>query len=250
MNKPFYFALTLAAFLLPALAQAEQKPDVVTQTFAVKLGATRIIYNPDSAGATLPVINVQDYPILVQSRVVMDDRKTPAPFVVTPPLFRLDGGQQNQLRIVRTGGTFAQDRETLNWLCVTGIPPKADDLWGQTQDGKALPPKNVTLQFQVRVNNCVRLLVRPSAIRGTPDDVASSVTWSREGGRLKATNPTPFYMNLASLSVGGKEIRGAEAIPPLGTQTYALPAGASGDVTWKVITDFGGEGRAERASLK
>lgn len=146
---------------------------------------------------------------------------------------------------MRTGGTFAPDRESLNWLCVTGISPQDDDLWGAKQ-----PQKKMTLQFQVRVNNCIRLLIRPGDLKGTSSDVASSVVWRREGGKLKASNPTPFYMNLASLTVGGREIQRAAAIPPLGNQTYPLPEGASGDVIWKVITDYGGESQPIRATLK
>ncbi|NPE97657.1 Dr fimbrial biogenesis chaperone DraB, partial [Escherichia coli] len=69
----------------------------------------------------------QDYPMLVQSEVLSEDQKSPAPFVVTPPLFRLDGQQSSRLRIVRTGGEFPSDRESLQWICVKGIPPKEDD---------------------------------------------------------------------------------------------------------------------------
>ncbi|MDI8993129.1 fimbria/pilus periplasmic chaperone, partial [Salmonella enterica subsp. enterica serovar Anatum] len=39
-----------------------------------------------------------------------------APFMVTPPLFRLNGGQKNVLRIIRTGGNLPEDRESLYWL--------------------------------------------------------------------------------------------------------------------------------------
>lgn len=44
--------------------------------------------------------------MLVQSEVLAENQKDPAPFVVTPPLFRLDALQSSRLRIVRTGVFF------------------------------------------------------------------------------------------------------------------------------------------------
>ncbi|MCZ5740328.1 fimbria/pilus periplasmic chaperone [Escherichia coli] len=87
-------------------AATETKIDATSKTFILHLGATRVIYNPSGNGSTLSVYNNQDYPMLVQSEVLAEDRKGKAPFVVTPPLFRLDGLQSSRLRIVRTGGVF------------------------------------------------------------------------------------------------------------------------------------------------
>lgn len=52
--------------ILSGAAQADsQKMNAETQTFSVKLGGSRIIHNPDSAGATLTVSNPQNFPMLV-----------------------------------------------------------------------------------------------------------------------------------------------------------------------------------------
>ncbi|WP_431295609.1 fimbria/pilus periplasmic chaperone [Rahnella sp. PAMC 25559] len=233
-----------------ASEESAQKIHTETKSFSVKLGATRVIFNPDSAGATLSVINPQDYPILVQSQVYGEDKQSKAPFVVTPPLFRLDGNQQSRIRIVRTGGDFATDRETMKWLCVTGVPPKPDDIWGQDKDGKSLAPKVATLEVQLRINSCVKLLVRPSSLKGEISDVASAVKWKREGNKLKATNPTPFYMNLKEVKVAGRNIEGIDYIPPMGERIFSLPAEVSGPVTWKVITDYGGDSSDYQATLQ
>lgn len=231
-------------------AESQQKIDTATKTFSVKLGATRLIYNPESAGATLAIINPQDYPILVQSKVYAEDKQGSAPFIVTPPLFRLDGNQQSRVRVVRTGGTISPDRESLYWLCVTGVPPRADDFWGQDKDGKSQAPKVATLEVQLRINSCIKLMVRPSSLKGDPTDVATSMTWKREGAKLKAINPTPFFMNLKELSVGSKKIEGLEYVPPNGERTFTLPSGISGKVQWKIITDYGGESREYQAVLQ
>lgn len=222
--------------------------DVSSQTFSLHLGATRVIYDPASSGATLTVLNDHEYPILVQSEVLAENQKDRAPFVVTPPLFRLDGLQSSRLRIVRTGGTFAEDRESLQWLCVKGIPPKEDDKWAE--DAKGKKADRVSLQVQFSVSSCIKLLIRPSAVKGHPDDVAGKVEWHKAGNKLTGNNPTPFYINLQELKVGGKAVRNLHYIPPYSSYEYELPAGASGKVQWKVITDYGGTSNLFESGLK
>lgn len=242
------FVLGICAVAVQAKS-AQQEIEKKEQPFSVKLGATRVIYNPDSNGATLSVSNPQDYPMLVRSQVLDEDKKTAAPFIVTPPLFRLDGQQQSRLRVVRTGGHMPSDREMLQWLCVTGIPPKADDAWAQDSGVKS-KPDHATLNVQISVSSCIKLLVRPSGIRGEPTDVASSLTWQRQGGQMKVTNPTPFYINLKSVTVGGKDVENLEYIPPFDSKMFTLPRGVSGDINWQMITDIGGVSKSYKAELK
>jgi len=45
-----------------------------------------------------------------------------APFLITPPLFRLDAKEDNVLRVVRTGGNLPGDRESLYWLNIKPFP--------------------------------------------------------------------------------------------------------------------------------
>lgn len=254
-NRAWQLRHSLLALMLVAVshesvaANKAEKIETKEQPFTLKVGATRVIYSTESSGATLTVQNVQDYPMLVKSTVYAEDKTTAAPFIVTPPLFRLDGQQQSRVRIVRTGGDFAKDRETLQWLCVTGIPPQADDEWAK-KNGQVVKPSQATINVQISVSSCIKLLVRPSSVKGSSTDVASSLVWQRQGGKLKVTNPTPFYMNLQSASVGGKKIDGLDYVPPRGEREFMLPKGAAGEVKWQLITDFGGESRPYTSALK
>lgn len=260
IQKPFTY--TLIAVLLGGIIDVLSVPEasasgtdknvnVLSKVFSLHLGATRIIYNPDSSGETITVINDQDYPILVQSEVLADDQKTRAPFVVTPPLFRLDGLQSSRLRIVRTAGTFPSDRESLQWLCVKGIPPKADDTWSKDEGrGAKQQTDKMSLQVQFSVSSCIKLFIRPSGVKGYPDDAAGRVEWWKDGGKLKGTNPTPFYINLAKLRVGGKEVKGRYFIEPFSSQEYEFPSGSTGKVQWQVVTDYGGKSKLFEAEFK
>lgn len=252
----FYGYISLAGLvttfmlLSASLKAEEQKISANTKAFSVKLGATRIVYDPQSSGATIAVINPQDYPILVQTQVYAEDKQSKAPYMVTPPLFRLDGNQQSRVRVVRTGGTYPEDRESLSWVCITGVPPKPEDVWGQDRDGRTQAPKEATLEVQLRINSCIKLFLRPSVIKGDVSDSGDKIVWKREEGRLKAINPTPYYMNVKDVKVGGRSVENLDYIPPRGERLFTFPSGAAGQVHWKVITDYGGNSREFRASLQ
>ncbi|HGF2897665.1 TPA: fimbria/pilus periplasmic chaperone [Escherichia coli] len=230
-------------------AATETKIDATSKTFILHLGATRVIYNPSGNGSTLSVYNNQDYPMLVQSEVLAEDRKGKAPFVVTPPLFRLDGLQSSRLRIVRTGGVFPEDRESLQWLCVKGIPPKSGDRWADDKNRNKADDR-VSLQMNFSVNSCIKLIIRPDSVKGHPEDVAGNVVWQKRGNKLIGTNPTPFYINLSELSVGGKKVESRHYIAPFSTYEYDIPVSTAGNVYWKVITDYGGNSKQFEAKPK
>ena len=94
-----------------------------TESGGVTIGGTRLIFDGGKKEASLSVSNSDTGPYLIQSWVEPNNND-PArpPFIITPPLFRLDGNQQNLLRIVNTGGQLPTDRESLYWLNVKAIP--------------------------------------------------------------------------------------------------------------------------------
>ncbi|HFO6565969.1 TPA: fimbria/pilus periplasmic chaperone, partial [Escherichia coli] len=238
-----------SAFFLN-VAEGANNRDVITRTFTVQLGATRVIYNPESSGATLTVTNQQNYPMLVQSEVLSEDQKSRAPFIITPPLFRLDAQQSSKLRIVRTGGNFPEDRETLQWICVKGIPPKNDDIWARDTSGKESSQDSISLQLQFSVNSCIKMFIRPSSLKGNPDDFANRIYWEKHGDKLKGNNPTPFYMNISELSVGNKKISHRHYIPPFSSYEFDYPKSATGQIQWRVMTDYGISGKNNQAAIK
>ncbi|EAO9968738.1 molecular chaperone [Salmonella enterica] len=206
----------------------------------VSLGATRVIYPSDSKGVTLSVDNKAGNPFLIKSVVLDESTKKAAPFVVTPPLFRLDGGRRNAIKITRTGGDYPADRESLNWLCVQSIPPEPDAAWdeGKKEGGGA----KASVSVQLSLNSCIKLLVRPDAVQGNPVDVADKVSWTIKGKDITASNPTPFYMNVSRATVNGRKLNMERSyIPPFSDEKYSLPEGvmAKATIQWTVVGDYG-----------
>ncbi|ENB9463747.1 fimbria/pilus periplasmic chaperone [Providencia rettgeri] len=223
-----------------------------TQKFSVETGATRVIFTPNSQGSTLTVTNPQTYPILVQSEVLQADKETKSSFVVTPPLFRLDGEQSNRIRIINTEKLGPDDRESLYWLCITGIPPEIDSDW-VTEDEKSKQLDSARLLTQMRIKSCIKLIVRPKSIANkTALDVASSIEWIKEGERLKIHNPTPYIFNFKDISINNKKVSLPDSgyILPYSDATVSVKAVGDSTVSWHLITDFGGESRKFESKIK
>lgn len=218
----WFKALFLPLLMTSALAQA-------AEVGGVTVGGTRLIYNGGKKEASLNVTNTDTNPYLIQSWAeTQNGGAEKAPFIVTPPLFRLDGNQQNLLRIVRTGGNLPEDRESLYWLNVKSIPA------GSKKEGAN------TLQIAVKTR--IKLLYRPQGLKGVPEDVASKLTWTQSGTRLTVTNPTPFVMNFNQVKVGASEVKDVTYVLPMSQATFNAPTAASGQISWKLISDYGGVG--------
>ncbi len=96
---------------------------------SVTVGATRVVYPLENREVTVKLNNDRAEPSLVQ--VWMDkgnaDAKpgeASAPFVLTPPIFRMEANKSQTLRMMYTGDALPQDRESVFWLNVLDVPPK------------------------------------------------------------------------------------------------------------------------------
>ncbi|WP_410013508.1 molecular chaperone [Sodalis sp. C49] len=220
-------AVCMAAGLVSALlAQA-----------GVVVGGTRVVYDAGKKEASISVSNPdKSLPYLIQSWIdnERDSDTLRVPFIITPPLFRLDAGQENVLRIVRAGGNLPGDRESVFWLNIKSIP--ATD-------------KNAINQLLISINTRIKLFYRPQNLAGRAGDAYKALNFSRQGGQLTARNPTPFYVSFASLSVSGQDITNPGMIAPLGTLSWPLPAGVRGNVMWRAINEFGGTSAPASAPL-
>ena len=117
MRKSIIFS-----YLLAALSLAD------CQAAGIQIGRTRVIYEAKSREVALTLVNKeQELPWLVQSWTDNGDEKTRGPFIITPPLFRLDPQKEQSLRITWTGAPLPTDRESLFYLNVRTIPATAKE---------------------------------------------------------------------------------------------------------------------------
>ncbi|OAE45235.1 long polar fimbrial chaperone LpfB [Enterobacter cloacae] len=201
----------------------------------VVIGGTRIIFDGAKKEASISITNPDNVPYLIQSWIdVQDGQSGKAPFIITPPLYRLDGGQKNLERIVMTG-SLPQGQESLFWLNIKAIPSASKQM-------NAL---------QIAVKTRIKLIYRPEHLRAsTPEDQANKLTWHRAGNTLQVNNPTPYVINFNEITVGDKKLDDVTYVMPSGAAQFQLPKGAQGNaLTFKVINDYGSPGELHRASL-
>lgn len=195
----------------------------------IEVGGTRVIYDGTQKEAELSVSNSdKTTPYLIQSWVehFVGGSGERVPFLVTPPLFRLDAQQENMLRVVRVGGLLPEDRESVFYMNIKSIPA--------TQE-------STTNQLQIAVKTQIKLFYRPAALKQlNAGEAYKQLTFSRRGGQLRVSNPTPFHVSFYSVKVGDAVIDQPTMVAPLSTQEWSLPASAGQVVTWQAITDFGG----------
>ena len=96
----------------------------------VVVDGTRVVYPAAKREVTINIHNPGEKPSLVQAWLDAGDShakpgESKVPFVLTPPLFRLDPTKVQSLRLVYTQDPLPQDRESLFWLNVLDIPPRA-----------------------------------------------------------------------------------------------------------------------------
>lgn len=213
---------------------------------SVVIGTTRVIFPAKVGEATVRLSNKSDRPALVEAWIDSGDvHSTPdtahAPFLITPPLFRIEANKDQTLRILFAPGSpsLPGDRETLFWLNVLEIPPKPGD---------AAAGKN-TLQFAIRSR--LKLFYRPASLSGDPFKAPARLAFrtasSGSGTALEIHNPTPYFITISKLALGtdGKPIAGAEGMVapfgelrmPLQGIAHAPPAGTP--VIFTTINDYG-----------
>lgn len=201
----------------------------------VIIGGTRVIFDGAKKEASISVNNPDNSPFLIQSWIeTMNNSAEKTPFIITPPLYRLDKGQQNVERIVLTT-PLPQDKESLFWLNI-----------------KAIPSASVTENsLQIAVKTRIKLIYRPAGLgEENPEAQADKLVWSRAGRQLQVTNPTPFVMNFNEISVAGKKLDDVSYVMPGASATFNLPAGvSSGAVIFKMINDYGSPGSIHNANL-
>lgn len=193
----------------------------------VIINGTRLVYHGDKKESSLGLSNPDATDYLVQSWVDSGGKNTAkAPFLITPPLFRLDAKEDNVLRVVRTGGNLPEDRESLYWLNIKAIP-----------SSKHVEGVNT---LQIAINTRIKLLYRPPAVIGKPEDVADKLEWHREGNDLVVNNPTRFYMNFQKVTLSGHKVDKATWAAPKTETHFALPGNVSGtNIAYSIITDYG-----------
>ncbi|WP_434629539.1 fimbrial biogenesis chaperone [Chromobacterium sp. CV08] len=212
----------------------------------VVISGTRVVYKADDREVTVKINNPGKDPSLVQVWADSGNEKSvpntaDAPFLIMPPIFRVDPAKGQTLRLTFTGADLPKERESVFWLNVLDVPP--------------LPKAgNEQRNFmQVAFRSRIKLFYRPAGLQGSSDDAADKLSWSllpQAGGRgymLRATNQAAYHVSLnrATLLMGRHEYEtDGGMVPPGGNHDFMLKdprfkPESSMKLNYESINDYG-----------
>lgn len=198
------------------------------------IGATRVVFDGGKKESTLTISNPDQAPFLIQSWVDGQEGDiSKAPFIITPPIFRLDGGQDNLLRIISTADNLPSDKESLYWINIKSIP--------------SAEKKDNTLKIAVKSR--IKLIYRPRDLPGDLNSAAASLKWQRNGGNLQVDNSSAYYMTFFKITMNGIPVKETTIVAPRSSAKILLPSDSGGVLNWQVINDFGGASQVFNATL-
>lgn len=227
-NSLFFSSLTATGFFLASLP-----------AFAgIQITGTRVIYPGDARSVTVQVANRDTAPRLIKAWVdgaedVGEPARSDVPFVITPPLSRVEGGEGQALRLARVSAIGPADRESVYWLNVLDVPPNL-----------SAPGKNM-LQFAVRTR--IKIFYRPPGLAGSADKAAADMCWTRIDGQgveyLQVNNRSAFHVSIADIDVPGYTKIEGKMISPMSQQRFELGTKSRFDATdggvIRTISDHG-----------
>ncbi len=205
---------------------------------------TRFIYPQGLAALSIRVGNLGTAPLLLQTWLdkgdaSVDPSRLAVPFVLSPPLSRLDPQQSAVLSLRHSGEPLPADRESVFWLNFLEVPSL-----------RPLSSNQLSLSYRLRM----KLLYRPKGLPGRADDAARQLRWSLHGATqaggaatLSVSNPTPYYVSLARVDVGDpRQPMTVQSITvePFGSARLPLSAapplgGGAAEIRYQVVLDSG-----------
>lgn len=213
----------IAGLCVPFLANAAVVPD-----------RTRIVFEESapSVSVTLSNKNAQ-LPFVVQSWIENEaGQKVTTPFMVLPPLQRIEPSESSVLRIVKLPElALPKDRESVFYLNVREIPPKTQ----------------AVNSMQIALQSKIKLFYRPASVkRERGDDLALGLKLKIDPGtkQLLVENPTPFHITVVGLLAGEQKTRmpiDTIMIAPYANARFPLTSTAFTSLRVSNMNDFGGQ---------
>lgn len=217
---------------------------------SVVVDATRIVYPAKEREVSLRLSNKGQQAALVQTwiddgRVDAKPDEVDTPFIVMPPMVRIDPDKGQSLRIAFVPSTnLPKDRESVFWLNVLDVPPLASAQVGN----------HMQLAFRTRL----KLFFRPANLPGSAAESAEKLRWnlSRSGKNtvLQVHNDGAFHVSFNSVELKLKNGRvltvKSHMVAPKSSADFVFeqsPSTSDFDVgvMYEWINDFGANMRVE-----
>ncbi|MEN0612973.1 fimbria/pilus periplasmic chaperone [Klebsiella indica] len=220
----------------------------------VAINGTRIIFNAKDKESVVQLKNNGKNPYLLQLWIDDGNPKSrpgevTVPFIITPPVVRIDPNKGQAARIMFTDASLPQDRESLYWFNMLEVPPKPTKM---IEAGTNL----LQLAFRTRI----KLFYRPAGLEYSALESYKKLKFNRKGNTLNIKNDSPYFITLSSVDVRRTKesaiVASVENFPqrmiaPKGETNLQLVTKKSERLDgltlfYSVINDYGGETKNEQ----
>lgn len=195
--------------------------------------STRIIFNGKENKISFPVNNGSERPYIFHALVLNEDLKSYCPeFIVSPEVVHIPQKHSRMAQIVRIGGSFPEDRETLFYLQGHFLPGVKDEV-------------NNKLSMRLSYSIKMKMFFRPDKLHAdfdAVDKVADQLDFNVDGNKLIVKNKSAYYLTLNEILLGDKHLPipdESSMIAPFGLVDFILPKHYEKKITWTLINDGG-----------
>ncbi|KJF85395.1 fimbrial chaperone [Photobacterium leiognathi] len=157
------------------------------------LNGTRYIYNENDKNISITISNESKETYGGQVWVDnINESDNSVSFIAIPSFFKVDGNDNQIIRIMKTSEALPKDRESIFWLNVQEIPPKSKD-----------KKSNIIV---VAINTKVKLIYRPDNLSIKRLNAEKRIKLINDNGNYYLENPTPYYFAITKIIVNEKTI--------------------------------------------
>jgi len=218
---------------------------IPTVSASVIVQGTRFIYPSDAKHINLQLSNEDAHPNIVQAwadidNPLSDPETADAPFIITPPMFRMEPKTGQTVRMMLISDDLPQDRESIFYLNILQIPPRLTEHADRNQ-------------MLVMLRNRLKMFYRPPSIIGKVSDLGSQlrfhVTQEGQDWPINAHNPTDYYATLMAGEVQAGDrilVLNAEMLAPFSQGKWRIAkAGLLPDLPLRIraalVDDYGAQ---------
>ncbi|WP_196208174.1 fimbria/pilus periplasmic chaperone [Citrobacter sp. Res13-Sevr-PEB04-36] len=223
-------ALAYCIFSIGMLMSQENHASII-------MDGTRVIYQGGKNEVTIGLTNKNARPVLIQSWIdTGNEGETPekisVPFVLTPPINRVDPNKGQTIRISYTGTpALPADKESVYWLNVLEVPAK--------DKNSGYNKQKLNVVFRTRI----KLFYRPEGLPGNSNDAPDKLHWHLNGQNITAQNSSKYNITIFTIRYQGNgtssEINGKMIAPGESQQFTLKNSGNIDGLSFSTINDYG-----------
>ncbi|EGZ0341336.1 molecular chaperone, partial [Escherichia coli] len=95
--------------------------------------------------------------------------------------------------------------------------------------------------LKIATQSVIKLFWRPKGLAYPLGEAPAKLRCTSSADMVTVSNPTPYFITLTDLKIGGKVVKN-QMISPFDKYQFSLPKGAkNSSVTYRTINDYGAE---------